>query len=146
MTVTVRDPFLTEPFRLFDYAFGRLLGNGGSRVTGWLPMLDVSETEDEYVVLLDLPGVKPQDVTIELEKQLLTVSGTRVPPATGEAKYAERPYGSFVRTLTLPQGIDEDGITAHFDEGVLTLRVPKLADVKPKKIAIGAGSKKALAR
>ena len=133
-TLMVRDPFLAAPFRLLDEMF-RTSGNGGA-VTGFTPLLDVRETEDEYLVLVDLPGVKSDDVTIELNEQVLTITGSRVPVETGESQLAERPYGSFVRTLTLPKGVDSDEIKADYRDGVLELHIPKPAEIKPKKIAI----------
>ena len=136
----IRDPFLAAPFRLMDEFF-RTGGNGGS-VTGFTPLLDVRESEDEYLALVDLPGVKSEDVSIELHDQLLTVSGSRVPVETGASQLAERPYGSFVRTLTLPKGVDGEGIVANYVDGVLELHIPKPAEAKPKKIAIGSGSRK----
>ena len=139
-TLMVRDPFLAAPFRLLDEMF-RTSGNG-SRVTGFTPLLDVRETEDEYLVMVDLPGVKSEDVTIELNDQVLTISGSRVPVETGESQLVERPYGSFARTLTLPQGIDTDTIEAGHQDGVLELRIPKPAEQKPKKIAIITSSQK----
>jgi HSP20 family protein len=138
----IRDPFLAAPFRLMDELL-RTAGNGNS-VTGFAPPLDVHETEDEYVVMVDLPGVKSEDVSIEVNEQLLTVSGSRVPVETGDSQLVERPYGSFVRTLTLPKGIDSDGIVANYVDGVLELHIPKPAEAKPKKIAIGAGPQKQL--
>ena len=141
-TLMVRDPFLAAPFRLLDEMF-RTSGNG-SRVTGFTPLLDVRETEDEYLVMVDLPGVKSEDVTIELNDQVLTISGSRVPVETGESQLVERPYGSFVRTLTLPKGVDSDLIKADYHDGVLKLHIPKPAEIKPKKIAIGSGSPKQL--
>jgi HSP20 family protein len=141
-TLAIRDPFLAAPFRLIEQWLGAT-GNG-SRLTGFTPPLDVRETEDEFVVMADLPGVKQQDVTVEVHDQLLTISGARVPVETGEAQLAERPYGSFVRTLSLPKGVDSDGIVADYGEGVLTLHVPKPAEAKPKRISIGSGTQRAL--
>jgi HSP20 family protein len=143
MTLALRDPFLAEPFRLMDEVFGRVLGNGGA-VTGWMPSLDVRETDEEYLVLVDLPGVRREDISIELSDRVLSISGTRVPIETGDAHRVERPYGSFVRNLTLPQGVDGDSIVADYEHGVLTLHVPKPADAMPKKIAIGGSSQKAI--
>jgi HSP20 family protein len=140
-TLMVRDPFLAAPFRLLDEFF-RTSGNG-SRVTGFTPVLDVRETEDDYLVMVDLPGVKSQDVSIEVNEQVLTISGSRAPVET-EAQLVERPYGSFVRNLTLPKGVDSEQIKADYSDGVLTLHIPKPAEIKPKKIAIGAGSQKQL--
>jgi HSP20 family protein len=141
-TLMVRDPFFAAPFRLLDELF-RTSGNG-TRVTGFTPVLDVRETDDDYVVMVDLPGVKSEDVSIEVNEQVLTISGSRVPVETGEAKLVERPYGSFWRTLTVPKGIDSDKIVADYHDGVLELHIPKPAEIKPKKIAIGAGSHKQL--
>lgn len=139
-TLTVRDPFLAAPFRLLDEML-RTSGNG-SRVTGFTPLLDVRETDDEYLVMVDLPGVKSEDVTIELNDQVLTISGSRVPVETGQSQLIERPYGSFVRNLTLPKGVDSDQIKADYHDGVLELHIPKPAEIKPKKIAISSGSQK----
>lgn len=136
----VRDPVLAAPFRLMDEFF-RSTGNGGG-VTGFTPRLDVRETDDAYLVMVDLPGVKSEDVTIEVNEQVLTVSGARVPVETGKSQLLERPYGSFVRHLTLPKGVDSDSIVAEYADGVLTLHIPKPAEQKPRKIAIGASSRK----
>lgn len=138
----LRDP-LSADFRLMDDLFGRMFGNG-NRVTGFLPALDVHETEDGYLVLVDLPGVKSEDVVVELIDQVLTISGSRAPVETGEALRLERPSGSFVRRLTLPKGVDSDKVVADYKDGVLELRVPKRAEAKPKKIAIGGTSQKAI--
>jgi HSP20 family protein len=142
MSVLTHEPLLAEPFRLIDGLWNRLLGNG---TTGWLPMLDVRETEGEYLVLVDLPGVKREDVTVETSEQTLTISGTRAPLETGDAQHCERPHGAFSRTLTLPKGVEEERIVAEHGDGVLTLRIPKPAGAKkPKKIAIGGGDRQAL--
>ncbi len=139
-SLLVRDPLFTEPFRLMDQLFNRFAGSG-ERVTGWVPTLDVQVTNDEYVVLVDLPGVKSEDVTVELNDQVLSISGTRVPASIGGAQRTERPYGSFFRTLTLPKGIDGEQIAAQYHDGVLELHVPKPAGLKPRKIEIAGGGK-----
>jgi HSP20 family protein len=141
-TLMMRDPFLATPFRLMDELF-RTSGNG-SGVTGFSPQLDVRETQDEYLVLVDLPGVKSEDVSLEVHESVLTISGSRVPVETGTSQLLERPYGSFVRRLTLPKGVDGDGIAATYKDGVLELHIPKPAEVKPKKIAITSGTQKAI--
>jgi HSP20 family protein len=139
LAILTRDPFLADPFRVMDEVFGRVLGDGG-QTTGFTPRLDVRETADEYLVMVDLPGVRSDDVQIELTDQTLAISGTRVPVETGEAQRVERPYGAFSRMLTVPQGIDPDSIRADYTDGVLTLQVPKPAEAKPKKIAITGGT------
>jgi HSP20 family protein len=136
----IRDPFLAAPFRLMDELM-RSAGNG-NRVTGFTPPVDVHETEEEYLVKVDLPGVKADDVSVEVNDNVLLISGSRAADETGQAQLVERPYGSFVRTLTLPQGVDSDSIEAGYQDGVLELRIPKPAEQKPKKITIGGGGKK----
>ena len=140
-SLLVRDPLFAAPFRVLDEMFRT---SNGSRVTGFTPTLDVHEGQDDYLVLVDLPGVKSEDVSIEVNDHVLTISGSRAPAETGGAKLVERPYGSFVRTLTLPQGVDSDSIEAGYQDGVLELRIPKPAEQKPKKITIGGARKKAI--
>jgi len=138
----IRDPFLAAPFRLMDELL-RSTGNG-SRVTGFTPPLDVHETEDEYVVKVDLPGVKSEDVNVEVNDSVLSISGSRATDETGATQLVERPYGTFARTLTLPQGVNSESIGADYQDGVLELRIPKPAAQKPKKITIGGAGKKAI--
>lgn len=139
--LTYRDPLLTAPYRMMDEL---LRGWNTNQNGGYTPLVDVRETDDEYVVLVDLPGVKSEGVTIEASEGMLSISGTRAPVETGEAQLLERPHGSFVRTLTLPQGVDADKIAADYTNGVLALHVPKPAEQRPKKITIGAKPQKAL--
>jgi HSP20 family protein len=130
----------TEMNRLFNAAFegGNTGGNGGAR--RWTPAMDLLETEEQFVLRADLPGLSESDVHIELEDNVLTVSGER--KAEHEAKREgfyrmERAYGSFSRSLTLPKGIDPEAVTAAFDRGVLEVRVPKPEQRKPRRISIG---------
>ena len=141
--LVIRDPFLAAPFRLMDELM-RTAGNGGNRVTGFTPLVDVHETEEEYLVKVDLPGVKADDVNVEVNESVLSISGSRIAEETGQAQLVERPYGSFVRTLTIPRGVDSDSIEARYLDGVLELRIPKPAEQKPKKITIGGAGKKAI--
>jgi HSP20 family protein len=140
---TYRDPLLASPFRVID----EFLRNWNtSQTVGFTPALDVRETDDEYLVFVDLPGVKSDDVTLEVADRVLTISGSRAAVETGEAQLTECSYGSFTRTLTLPQGVDVDKITAHHVDGVLELHVPKPVEEQPKKIAIGNGGRKAIGK
>jgi HSP20 family protein len=132
----IRDPYLAAPFRLMDELLRSSAGNG-NRVNGFTPPVDVHETEEEYLVKIDLPGVKSADVNVEVNDNVLSISGSRVADETGTAQLVERPYGTFTRTLTLPQGVDSDSIEAGYHDGVLELRIPKPAERKPKKITIG---------
>src|SRR6201997_711145 len=103
----IRDPLLAAPFRLMDELM-RSAGNGGNRVTGFTPLVDVHETEEEYLVKVDVPGVKADDVNVEVNENVLSISGSRVAEETGPAQPVGGPHGSFVPTLTPPPGGDTD--------------------------------------
>lgn len=119
--------------RLFDDTFAR---DGNS----WTPAVDIKETDNEIRVELELPGLKPEDVEITAENGVLTIRGEKhVERKEGdESRYQviERTYGTFMRTFQLPQGVDEDQIKAEFDNGVLSLHIPKAALPQPKRIQI----------
>jgi HSP20 family protein len=131
----------TEMNRLFNTMFDApATGNGGAR--RWVPAMDLVETDDHFVLRADLPGMTEADVDVELEDNVLTLSGER--KAEHEDKRegfyrVERAFGAFSRTLTLPKGIEADAVTARFENGVLEVRVPKPEQRKPHKISIGAG-------
>ncbi len=115
-------------------------GNGGTR--RWIPSMDLVETQDTFVLKADLPGMSESDVTIELENNVLTISGERKTEheERHEGYYRiERATGAFSRALSLPEGIDADAVTAQFDNGVLTVRIPKPAQAMPRKVKIGVG-------
>jgi HSP20 family protein len=131
----------TEMNRLFNAAFDTPTGNGGGGARRWTPAMDLVETDDHFVLRADLPGLTESDVNIELEDNVLTVSGERKAEheAKGEGFYrVERAFGAFSRSLTLPKGIDPEAVTAGFENGVLEVRVPKPEQRKPRKITIGA--------
>jgi HSP20 family protein len=114
-------------------------GNGGRR---WLPAMDLVETPDHFVLRADLPGLSEEDVDIELEDNVLTISGERKAEHEDrqEGYYrVERASGSFRRSLTLPEGVDPAAIEASFDKGVLEVRIPKPEERKPRKVAISVG-------
>jgi HSP20 family protein len=114
-------------------------GNGGSST--WLPPVDVWETENELVLSFDLPGVAEERVSVELDDNVLTVSGERerTEEQSGDRFYRfERRFGSFSRSLTLPAGVTEDAIKADYRDGVLEIRVAKPEEPKPKRIQIGS--------
>ena len=104
--------------------------------------MDLVETEDEFVLRADLPGLSEGDVDIELEGNVLTVSGERkadYQEREGGYYRVERAWGSFARSLTLPEGVSAENITASFDRGVLEVRVPKPEQSKPRRVAITVG-------
>jgi HSP20 family protein len=131
--------------RAMDEAFGARNGEtGGVAQQYWVPSLDAWETENAFHVQLDLPGLTAEHVDIAFDRNTLTINGTRPQtiqaPDNGEVRvfFAERAYGSFQRSLRFPQYVMSDRIEANFDNGVLTITVPKAEEAKPRKIAIGA--------
>jgi HSP20 family protein len=134
------DPFSREVDRLFDRLFD------APAAQRWAPPMDLIEAEDHYVLKADLPGVSDGDVNIEVENGLLTISGERKAEhertETGFYRL-ERGFGRFQRQMSLPEGIDPEGVTADFDRGVLSVRIPKPEQVKPRKVAIGTGGEAA---
>jgi HSP20 family protein len=132
----------TEMNRLFNTVFDAPQpGNGGGQARRWVPAMDLLETEEHFVLRADLPGLGEEDVAIELEDNVLTVSGERRAEHTEKQEgfyRVERAFGSFSRSLTLPRGVDAEAVTAAFDRGVLEVRIPKPEARKPRKIAIGA--------
>jgi HSP20 family protein len=134
-----------EMNRLFNTFFeqpapGR--GNGGAR--RWMPAMDLVETADHYVLRADLPGLSDEDVNVQLEDNMLTISGERKAEheSNQEGYYRlERAFGAFSRSLTLPDGVEPDGVQAHFDRGVLEIRIPKPAQKKPRQVQITLGKR-----
>jgi HSP20 family protein len=113
-------------------------GNGQSST--WLPAVDVWETDSELVLSFDLPGIPEDKIAVELDDNVLTVSGARERSQehSSDRFYRfERRFGSFSRSVTLPTGVSEDAINAAYKDGVLEVRVPKPEEQKPKRIQIG---------
>ena len=129
--------------RLFGTFFDSPAGAGdGGALRRWIPAMDLIEEDDRYVLRADLPGVREDEVHVELEDNVLTISGERKSEheERKEGLYRlERASGSFSRSLTLPEGIDPDSIQARFDKGVLEVRVPKPEQRKPRRVAISVG-------
>jgi HSP20 family protein len=122
-----------------------LFESAGSRQSqDWVPTLDVWETADDVVYAFDLPGIPQDKISVEVEDGALTVSATREreQEAAGEGyRRFERRFGSFTRTVALPQGASEDTIKASYTDGVLEIRVPKPEQQKPRRIEVSsAGS------
>jgi|SRR5436190_21626942 HSP20 family protein len=130
----------TDPFREFDRLTQQVFGNVAgtwSRPTA-MPM-DAYRAGEEFVVAFDLPGVSPEAIELDVERNVLTVKAERRPTATGddvEMQVAERPLGVFSRQLFLGDTLDADHINASYDGGVLTLRIPIAEKAKPRKITI----------
>jgi HSP20 family protein len=128
--------------RLFNAFFDAPAAGNGASIRRWVPAMDLVETEDHFVLRADLPGLSEDDVSIELEDNVLTLSGERRAEHDDreEGYYrVERAAGTFARSLTLPEGIDPDAVEATFDRGVLEVRIPKPEQRKPRKVAISVG-------
>ena len=126
--------------RLFEDTLGSY---GGNR--GWVPAVDVRENEREYTFEVELPGIAPDQVDVTADGGVLTVrgeKGMRTPREgeQGRVHFVERSYGAFVRAFQLPQGVDDDAITAEFDHGLLTVHVPKASRARPRRITINRGA------
>jgi HSP20 family protein len=147
-----------EPFRELEAMrnevqrlLGQLAGAGGGGeartgeqdVGGWLPQMDVSETEDEIILAFDLPGVPQERIDVEVDESTLTVRGTRerVQDERGERFHrVERRFGEFTRSVPLPPGVDEAGIKASYRNGVLEIRLPKPKQDQPRRIEVGGAA------
>jgi len=142
MTALVR----REPFRelaSFQNEISRwmngLLDSPGQVTQSWVPALDVWETDHEIVYAFDLPGIPEEAISIEVKDDTLTVSGQRekTEETAEEGFYRfERRYGTFARAVGLPQGVDQDQVSARYENGVVEIRVPKPEEQKPRRIAL----------
>jgi len=133
---TLRD----EINRLFDAPLGDFFGEHQT-LNGWTPALDVYEEKDNLVVKVELPGVKKDEIDVSVHENTLTVSGERKSERTEEdasATRAERYFGRFQRTVTLPKPVDKGKITARYKDGILTVTLAKTEEAKPKQIQVRA--------
>ena len=136
-----------EPLRELSTIFNTLPVQSATPLRRWLPAMDLVESGDHYVLSADLPGLNEADVNIEVKDRVLTISGERKSSQeTTDKGYrrVERAFGSFKRSLTLPEGVDPEAVTATFENGVLEVRIPKPVQATPHKIAVGTGPAKAL--
>ena len=134
-----------EMNRLFNTFFDPSAPTGRANGTTrrWLPPMDLVETPDHYVLRADLPGLSDGDVNVQLEDNVLTISGQRKAEHEDQQEgyyRLERAFGAFSRSLTLPDGVDPDGVQAQFDRGVLEIRIPKPEQKKPKTVQIALGA------
>jgi HSP20 family protein len=123
--------------RLFSEAFDR--SSDEANLTPWAPAVDIFETEQELVVKADLPDIKPEELDIRVENNILTIRGERkFEKKTEEKNYlrVERSYGSFSRSFSLANTVNTEAIKAEYKNGVLTLSVPKREEAKPKQIKV----------
>jgi len=128
-----------EVNRLFGLFDAPGAGAGALAAREWIPPMDLAEEQGDYVIHADLPGVPEKDVQIELQDNVLTISGERksehAERKNGQYRI-ERASGRFARSLTLPEGVEPESVRAHFDKGVLEVRIPKPAERKPHRVQI----------
>ena len=132
---TARDPF----FRLIDTFFNQDSGNEDVASRSWMPPVDIQESEDAYRLTAELPGLTKDDINITLENNVLRLTGERKFERDVKKESfhrIERTYGTFSRAFALPQQVNPEGVQATFENGVLTITVPKAEQAKPRTIAI----------
>lgn len=133
-----------EMNRLFSSTFTRGGGSDEQMFGGnWTPSVDIFENKDNIVLEAELPGLKPEDVNISIENNVLTISGERKFEKKDEGDNfhrVERGYGSFTRSFTLPPTVSAENATAEFENGILHLTLAKREEAKPRRIEIKAGS------
>ncbi|MDZ7828406.1 MAG: Hsp20/alpha crystallin family protein [Halofilum sp. (in: g-proteobacteria)] len=115
-------------------------GSSNVATSDWVPVVDIKEEKDRFVLHADLPGVKREDIDITMEDGVLSIRGERrleEIQEEGEYKRIERAYGSFYRRFSLPDTADADNISARSTDGVLEVVIPKRESVKPRRIEIG---------
>jgi HSP20 family protein len=152
MTTMMRwDPFqdlrsaqdeMAQMSPMLAHALGLHTRQGSATATAWAPALDISERKDAYLVTVELPGLKPEDLDITMEDGLLTIQGERqLTQESSEQQFhrVERRYGAFRRSITLPAHVTAEGIQASFEDGVLQILVPKAEEAKPKRIQVRPG-------
>ena len=131
------DPFFRGVERLLsDDLLTRWNEGAGSR---WVPPIDVREQDDALEFSAELPGLKKEDIEITIEDKVLTLSGERKFQSTEEKngyQRIERSYGTFSRSFTLPHEVDQEKVKAIFEDGVLTIEIPRADEAKPRKIEI----------
>ncbi|BAJ33164.1 MULTISPECIES: Hsp20/alpha crystallin family protein [Kitasatospora] len=136
----------TDPFRELDRLTQQFTGANGTWSRPAPMPLDAYRAGDEYVIHFDLPGVDPDAIDVDVERNMLTVKAERRPhPQAEDVKWelVERPLGVFSRQVMLSDTLDPEGITADYDQGVLTLRIPVAEKAKPRKVAVGrSGARK----
>ena len=142
MRWTPPDVFRNRMSRLFDDSFNHFLApiNSSEELSGkWLPPVDVRETDEALTLVAEVPGLSKDDVSITLENNVLTISGERRFEKDAEKESyhrIERAYGTFSRSFTLPANVESDKAKATFENGVLSIALPKSEEAKPRKIAI----------
>ncbi len=132
-----------EMGRIFGDLFASQEGETDAEESYWMPTVDVSETENDFEIRAELPGVSESDVNVSVTDNRLTVKGEKRQETETDGKNyhrVERRYGSFQRSFTLPRNVETSNIKAGFTDGVLTLTIPKAEEAKPTEIPISINS------
>ena len=147
---TPRSTFASWPeLDLFSNRLSRVCGNAWDTpepIGTWIPAVNVEESADELLLTAELPGMREEDVNVDIENNILTIRGEKreAHEEAGEGgRYhvSERRYGSFHRRFTLPRSVEADAAQAEFESGILTVRLPKAAEAKSRTIEIAAKAK-----
>jgi HSP20 family protein len=126
-----------EMDRLFDGTFGPAFFRSPGSFSRWSPALDVYQDKDQFTVLVELPGLKKEDIEISLRDGTLTITGERKPEGKASEGYKnERFYGRFQRSVTLPATVDGSKVKASYQDGLLKVVLPKAEEAKPKQIEV----------
>ena len=151
---TPRDPWLELLYnlerrmgRVFNEPFGFEWPVGEFTTGSWTPVVDIFEEPEYLRIVAEIPGVKPENVKILVEANLLTIQGTKEQVAEAKTEKVhryERAYGAFERTFTLPATVDAEHIKAKYEMGLLTLTLPKIEKAKPREIAVEVPAEKKL--
>jgi HSP20 family protein len=144
LTVAKPSKEMRDVGEYFDDVFGRpflpsIWGNLGWEEKEWAPSIEVIEKDDKYLVKAELPGVKEEDISLSISGNVLTIEGEKHEESEGKRDgyhYSEASYGSFARSITIPSSVDTAKIEANCDNGVLEISLPKVAEMKPKKISV----------
>jgi HSP20 family protein len=126
---------------LFDIPFLSNFGSQTQLFSGWTPALDLYQSNDNVIAVVELPGMRKEDIDISLHEGMLTVSGERKQETaeTDKAERSERYVGKFRRSISLPSRVDASKVSANYKDGILTVTLPKAEEAKPRKIQVNVG-------
>jgi HSP20 family protein len=132
----------TDPFRELDRVTHQLLNTAGTKAHPASVPMDAWRDGDMVYLHFDVPGIDPGSVTLDVQRNVLTISGDRKPAAPDNCTYlaAERPSGSFTRQVFLGDALDAERISAHYDQGVLQVQIPVSEKAKPRRVPISAAA------
>ena len=142
MNLSIWDPFqeMENLLDRYNRSSRKTLANSDDRnfeVGDWMPVVDIEETEEAFAIKAELPGVEKDDVSINIDKGVLTIKGEKKTETEDKKRHrVECSYGSFVRSFTLPQSIKVDEVQAEYNNGILNLTIPKSEEEKPKEIEV----------